>query len=148
MRKLLPRRRRWALRAGLRVVLGFTLVAVTTGACGFFYARPQVGEFFAVQLRERFAEEGVFLDWESADWVPGAGIRLHGLTVHRDAARRDRLALVDSVTATKGYPSWPQWDKVIFTAADTAVVVGTGASETNFAHAELQLFIEPGRTDL
>jgi len=88
------------------------------------------------------------MSWEAADWAPGAGIQLHGLAVYRDAARRDRLARVGLVAALKGNLSWLRWDKVLFKAANTELLLGSGATETKLEHMGLSLFIEPGKTDL
>ena len=100
------------------------------------------------KLRERLAEDGVFVDWKSADWVPGVGVRLRELALYRDVARHDRLALFDRVTARRPEPSWLRWDRINFKAADTQVLVGSGAAETRLEHLHLLLLIEPGKTDL
>ena len=124
------------------------VIALIVVVAGFFFARRQIGEFFARKLGERFSEEGVFIAWKSADWVPGAGIQLHGLAVYRDAAKHDRLALLGLVNARRGDPSWTRWDKVDFKAADTQLLLGSGPAETRLEHMEVLLHIQPGRTDL
>src|SRR6476661_11184411 len=91
----LPARR----RRGLWILLSLVVIALVVVVAGFFFARRQIGEFFARKLGERLAEDGVFVGWKSADWVPGVGIRLHGLAVYRDPAKHDRLALLGLVTA-------------------------------------------------
>ena len=63
-----PRRRR-----GLWILLGLVVIALVVVIAGFFFARQQIGEFFAVKLGERLAEDGVFINWKSADWVPEEG---------------------------------------------------------------------------
>src|SRR6476659_3693900 len=88
-------------RRGLWILLGLVVIALVVVVAGSFFARRQIGEFFAGKLAERLAEDGVFIAWKSADWLPGGGIRLHGLGLYRDAARRDRLALLDLVTARR-----------------------------------------------
>ena len=135
-------------RRGLWILLGLVVIALVVVVAGFFFARRQIGEFFARKLGERFSEEGVFIAWKSADWVPGAGIQLHGLAVYRDAAKHDRLALLGLVKARRGDPSWTRWDKMDFKAADTQLLLGSGATETRLEHMEVLLLIQPGRTDL
>src|SRR6476646_5138661 len=135
-------------RRGLWVLLGLVVIALVVVVAGFFFARRQIGEFFARKLGERFSEEGVFIAWKSADWVPGAGIQLHGLAVYRDAEKRDRLALLGLVNARRGEPSWTRWDKVDFKAGDTQLLLCSGATETRLEHMEVLLLIQPGRTDL
>jgi hypothetical protein len=132
----------------LWILLGLVVIALVVVVAGFFFARRQIGEFFARKLGERFSEEGVFIAWKSADWVPGAGIQLHGLAVYRDAAKHDRLALLGLVNARRGDPSWTRWDKVDFKAGDTQLLLGSGATETRLEHMEVLLLIQPGRTDL
>ena len=124
------------------------VIALVVVVAGFFFARRQIGEFFARKLGERFSEEGVFIAWKSADWVPGAGIQLHGLAVYRDATKHDRLALLGLVNARRGDPSWTRWDKVDFKAADTQLLLGSGPAETRLDHLQVLLLIQPGRTDL
>ena len=132
-------------RRGLWVLLGLVVIALVVVVAGFFFARRQIGEFFARKLGERFSEEGVFIAWKSADWVPGAGIQLHGLAVYRDAAKHDRLALLGLVNARRGEPSWTRWDKVDFKAGDTQLLLGSGATETRLEHMEVLLLIQPGK---
>src|SRR5215831_3332265 len=112
-------------RRGLWILLGLVAIALVVVVAGFFFARRQIGEFFARKLGERFAEDGVFIGWKSADWLPGGGIRLHGLAVYRDAAKHDRLALLSLVTARR-----PEPDKMNFKASDTHLLLGSGAGET------------------
>ena len=129
-------------------MLGLVVIALVVVVAGFFFARRQIGEFFAVKLGERLAEDGVFINWKSADWVPGRGIRLHGLAVYRDAAKHDRLALLGLVTARRPAPSFLRWDKMNFKAADTQVLVGSGAGETRLEHMDMLLLVQPGKADL
>ena len=58
-------------RRGLWILLGLVVIALVIVVAGFFFARRQIGEFFAGKLGERLAEDGVFIAWKSADWVPG-----------------------------------------------------------------------------
>jgi len=148
MSSLLPHSPPPARRRGLWILLGLVVIALVVVVAGFFFGRRQIGEFFARKLGERLSEEGVFISWKSADWVPGAGIQLHGLAVYRDAAKHDRLALLGLVNARRGNPSWTRWDKVDFKAADTQLLLGTGAAETRLDHMEVLLLIQPGNTDL
>src|SRR4029078_8080030 len=102
MSKLPPRSRRPARRRrAWWILLGLVVLTLAVLVAGFFFARRQIEEFFARKLGERLAEDGVFIGWKSADWVPGAGIRLHGLAVYRDAAKRERLATRCPRTASR-----------------------------------------------
>ena len=124
------------------------MIALVVVVAGFFFARRQIGEFFAGKLGERLAEDGVFIAWKSADWLPGGGIRLHGLALYRDAARHDRLALLGLVTARRPEPSFLRWDKMNFKAADTQILLGSGAGETRLEHLDMLLLVQPGKADL
>ena len=124
------------------------LLALAVVAAGFFFARRQLGEFSARKLGERLSEDGVFISWKSADWVPGGGIRLHGLAVYRDPARHDRLALLGLVTARRPKPSFLRWDKMNFKAADTQLLLGSGEGETKLEHMDMLLGIQPEKADL
>src|SRR6478736_2483630 len=146
MSNLLAQPRPPARRRGLWILLGLVVIALVVVVAGFFFARRQIGEFSARKLGERFSEEGVFISWKSADWVPGAGVQLRGLAVYRDAARHDRLALIDLVTARRA--EWLHWEKMNFKATDTQLLLGTGAAETRLDHLAVQLLIQPGNTDL
>ena len=148
MSNLLPQPRPPARRRGLRILLGLVVIALVVVVAGFFFARRQIGEFFAVKLGERLAEDGVFINWKSADWVPGGGIRLHGLAVYRDPARHDRLALLGLVTARRPEPSFLRWDKMNFKAADTQILLGSGAGETRLEHLDMLLLVQPRKADL
>ena len=135
------RRVLWTLLAGVVIVL------LVLGS-GYFFGRGQIGDFMAGKLGARLAEDGVFIGWNTADWLPGTGVRMHGLALYRDAARHDRLALFGLVTARRADPSWFRWDKMNFKAADTQLLLGTGATETRLDHMEVLLLIQPGNTDL
>ena len=148
MSNLLAQPRPPARRRGLWILLGLVVIALVVVVAGFFFARRQIGEFFAVKLGERLAEDGVFVNWKSADWVPGAGIRLHGLAVYRDPAKHDRLALFGLVTVRRPEPSCLRWDKVSFNAGNTQLLLGSGAGETRLDHMELVLVLEPRKADL
>src|SRR4029077_5204151 len=104
MSDLLPQQRPPARRRGLWILLGLVVLAL---AVVVVFGRRQIGEFSARKLGERLSEEGVFISWKSADWVPGVGVQLRGLAVCRDAARHDRLALIDLVTARRA--EWLRW---------------------------------------
>src|SRR6476620_198634 len=146
MSNLLPQPRPPARRRGLWILLGFGVLALVVLVAGFFFARRQIGEFSARKLGQRLSEEGVFISWKSADWVPGVGVQLRGLAVCRDAARHDRLALIDLVTARRA--EWLRWEKMNFKATDTQLLLGTGAAETRLDHLAVQLLIQTGNTDL
>ena len=149
MSDLLPHSRPPARRRrGLWILLGLVVIALVVVVAGFFFARRQIGEFFAGKLGERLAEDGVFIGWKSADWVPGGGIRLHGLAVYRDAAKHDRLALLGLVTARRPKPSFLRWDKMNFKAADTQLLLGSGAGETRLEHMDMLLLVQPRKADL
>src|SRR6476646_3791981 len=148
MSNLLAQPRPPARRRGLWILLGLVVTTLVVVVGGFFFARQQIGEFFARNLGERLAEDGVFVGWKSADWVPGAGVRLHGLAVYRDPAKHDRLALLGLVTARRPAPSFLRWDKMNFKAADTQVLVGSGAGETRLEHMDMLLLVQPGKADL
>jgi len=135
-------------RRGLWISLCLVAITLIVAVAGFFFARQQIGEFFAGKLRERLAEDGVFVRWKSADWVPGAGIRLHGLAVYRDAAKNDRLALLGLVTARRPKPSFLRWDKMNFKAADTQILLGSGEGETRLEHLDMLLLVQPRKADL
>jgi hypothetical protein len=107
-------------RRGLRTLLGFVVVLLAVAVAGFFLARRPIGELYARKLSERLSEDGVFIGWKSAHWVPGTGMHLNGLAVYRDSAKRERLALFGIVTVKRGDPSWLRWDKVSFNAAEYA----------------------------
>ena len=148
MSNLFPQPRPSARRHGLWILLGLVVIALVVVVAGFFFARRQIGEFFAGKLGERLAEDGVFTAWKSADWVPGVGIRLHGLAVYRDPAKHDRLALLGLVTARRPEPSFLRWDKMNFKAADTQLLLGSGAGETRLEHMDMLLLVQPGKADL
>ncbi|MGC1322264.1 MAG: hypothetical protein WA849_08780 [Candidatus Udaeobacter sp.] len=149
MSDLLPHSRPPARRRrGLWILLGLVVTALVIVIAGFFFARRQIGEFFAVKLGERLAEDGVFIAWKSADWVPGGGVRLHGLAVYRDPARHDRLAVLGLVTARRPEPSFLRWDKMNFKAADTQLLLGSGAGETRLEHMDMLLLVQPRKADL
>src|SRR6478735_2337488 len=148
MSNLLAQPRPPARRRGLWILLGLVVIALVVVVAGFFFARQQIGEFLAGKLGERLAEDGVFINWKSADWVPGGGIRLHGLAVYRDPARHDRLALLGLVTARRPESSFLRWDKMNFKAADTEILLGSGASETRLEHMNMLLLVQPRKADL
>src|SRR5678815_5730552 len=87
---------------GLRTLVRIVFVLLSVGVAGFYLARWQFGELYARKLSERLAEDGVFTGWKSAQWLPGGGVRLNGLAVYRDSAKRDRLALFGIVTVKRG----------------------------------------------
>ena len=122
------------------------MIALAVVVAGVFFGRRQIGEFFARKLGERLSEEGVFISWKSADWVPGGGVQLRGLALYRDTAKHDRLALLGLVTARRA--EWFRWDKMNFKATDTQLLLGVGAAETKLDHMRVLLLVQPGNTDL
>ena len=147
MSDLLPHSRPPARRRrGLWILLGLVVIALVVVVAGFFFARRQIGEFSARKLGERLSEDGVFISWKSADWVPGGGVQLRGLALYRDAARHDRLALLGLVTARRA--EWLRWDKMNFKAADTLLLLGSGEGETKLEHMDMLLGIQPEKADL
>ena len=133
-------------RRGLWILLGLVVIALVIVVAGFFFARRQIGEFSARKLGERLSEDGVFISWKSADWVPGVGVQLRGLALYRDAARHDRLALIDLVTARRA--EWLSWEKMNFKAADTQLLLGSGEGETKLEHMDMLLGIQQEKADL
>src|SRR3954470_18632037 len=132
-----PRRRRIA-----PILLGLALLVLGVAVAVFFFARRQIGKTLATKLGERLAEDGVFIGWKSADWLPDAGMRMHGLAVYRDAAKHERLALLDIVTVNRGDPSWLRWDKVTFKTANTHLLLGSGAAETRLEQLNMFLRVQ------
>lgn len=135
-------------RSRLRNLLRYGVVTLVVVAAGVFLARRQIGDVLAHQLDDRLSAAGIFISWKSASWVPGPGIRLHDLALYRDAAKRDRLALLAHVTAIKGDRGWDQWDKLSVTMVDARLTLGNGENETNLERLHLQLLIQPGRAEL
>ena len=111
-------------------------------AAGFF-AQRHMGDVLARKLEERLSEDGVFFSWRSVDWVPGSGIRLHGLALYRDAAKHDRLALFGGVTAVQS-----DLTTLNVKVADAQLLLGSGAAETKLEHVGLQLLVEPEKANL
>lgn len=136
--------RRWRLPTWLR----YGLIALAVIVTGLFLARRQIGTLLARELDQRLSAAGIFVSWQSADWVPGPGIRLHGLALYRDAAKRDRLAHLGNVTALKGDPEWSRWDTVNLKVADARLTLSAGDGETKLEHLEMRLTIQPGKADL
>ena len=137
-----PRRRR------LRTLLRYGVIALVVVAAGLFFARRQIGNLLARKLDERLSAAGIFVAWQSADWVPGPGIRLRGLALYRDAAKHERLALIGNVTAIKGDQAWNRWDTVMVNIADSHLTLGNGARETKLERMDVRLLIEPGKANL
>ncbi len=117
-------------------------------AFGLFLARREIGDRLAHKLNERLAAEGIFVSWQYADLIPGPGIVLHDLALYRDAAKKERIALLGNVTALKGDPGWSRWDTANVSVRDSRLTLGSGLNETRLEHLDLQLRIEPGTVDL
>src|SRR5262245_6866761 len=93
-------------RACVRRALQYGGIAMVLLAAILFIARRDIGNRLARKLEERLATEGIFVSWRSADWTWGSGISFHGLTLYRDRAKQDRLAILDTITVSKGNPEW------------------------------------------
>ncbi len=132
----------------LRAWLRYGLIALLVLGIVLYVTRRQIGGLLARELDTRLSAAGIFIEWKSAKWVPGPGIRLHGLALYRDAAKQDRLALFDNVTAIKGEEGWDRWDTVKVNIEDSRLTLGRGATETNLDHLAMRLLIEPGKADL
>ena len=63
-------------------------------------------------------------------------------------AKHDRLALLGLVTARRPEPSFLRWDKMNFKAADTQILLGSGAGETRLEHMDMLLLVQPRKADL
>lgn len=137
-----------ARRGRLRTLLRYGLIALVAVAAVIYLARRQIGNLLARTLDEQLVAAGVFVDWKSAAWVPGPGIRFRDLALYRDAAKRDRLALLGHVTAIKGQPGWSRWDSVNVEVQDDRLVLGSGAAAASLDHLNLKLRIEPGKIAL
>jgi hypothetical protein len=124
------------------------LIALAVIAAGLFFARRQIGDALARKLDEQLVASGIFVDWKSAAWVPGPGIRLRDLALYRDSAKHDRLALLSSVKAIKGDRDWSRWDTLGVEVDDANLTLEIGAGETKLEHLQLRLKIEPGRVSL
>lgn len=113
-------------------------------AAGLFLARRQIGAMLAHKLDERLAAAGIHLEWRSAAWVPGPGISLRGLALFRDAAKHERIALFDKVTAIKGNAGWDRWDAVGIRLDNASLTLGQGGSETRLDDMNMDLRIQTG----
>lgn len=131
-----------------RKLIRYGVILLGIVLAGVFIARRQIGDFLASQLDERMTAAGVYVSWESATWVPGPGIRLRGLALYRDPAKRDRLAVLGNVKAVKGESGWDRWDTVAVKTEKASLVLGAGASETKLERLSLDLLIQPGKADL
>jgi hypothetical protein len=135
-------------RSRRRTLLRYAAIILLVVGAGLFLARRQIGNMLARELDARLSAAGVFVTWGSADWVPGPGIRLHDLALFRDAAKQDRLALFENLTAIKGQRGWNRWETVVAKIADSRLTLGGGADETKLEHLEMRLLIEPGKAGL
>ena len=123
------------------------MIALVVVVAGFFFARRQIGEFLAGKLGDRLAEDGVFIGWKSADWVPGGGVRLHGLAVYRDAAKHDRLALLGLVMRE---------DPAVISSLGQDELQGGGYADParqrsgrdELEHLDMLLLVQPRKADL
>ncbi len=137
-----------ARRSRLRTLLRYAVIAFVVVVAGLFFARREIGSLLARRLNERLAEAGVYVEWRSANWTPGNGVRFRDLALFRDAARHDRLALLTNVNVLKGEPEWNRWDTVSASVDDARLTLGGGDDETKLEHLDMQLSIQPGKTDL
>ena len=68
-------------RSRLWNLLRYGVIAVIVVMAGLFFARRHIGNLLAHELDDRLSAAGIFVERKSADWVPGPGIRLHGLAL-------------------------------------------------------------------
>lgn len=115
---------------------------------GLFIARRQLGNLAARKLDERLAAAGFYLTWDSADWVQRNGIKVNGLALFRDAAKKDRLAFLGNLTVVRGNTEWDRWDTFKLSIADASLTLGSGAAETELEAMGMDMNIMPGRLDL
>ncbi len=113
-----------ARRSRLRTLLRYAVIALLVVIAGLFFARREIGDLLARRLNERLSAAGVYVEWRSADWLPGPGIRLHDVALFRDAAKHERLALLGNVTVIKGEAEWNRWDTVSVSVADARLTLG------------------------
>ena len=137
------RRRRWFRRL-LKIGAGGLLLVLIVA----FMARRQIGDALARNLDDRLSAAGIYIDWRSADWIPGPGIRLHNVEIFRDAAKTDRLAMLSNVAAIKSEPGWSRWDTFKVEARDAKVILDHGENETSMSDLHLDMVIEPGKATL
>jgi hypothetical protein len=124
---------------------GIALLAV---GIGLFFARRQVGNLLARKLDERLAAAGIYLTWDSADWVQRNGIQVNGLALFRDAAKHDQLALLSKITVVRGNTGWDRWDTFYLNLTDASLTLGSGAAETKLESMGMNLNILPGKVEL
>jgi hypothetical protein len=129
----------------LRRLIRYSVIALVILFAVVFFARRQIGDALAKKLDERLVAAGIYVSWESAAWVPGPGIRLKDVALFKDAAHRNRLALLGNVTALKGDGGW---DRVGVKMEKADLVLGTGEGETKLEKLDLDLLILPGKAEL
>lgn len=117
-------------------------------AAGAYLGRREIGALLAQKLDEKLTATGVYVSWESAQWVPGPGIELSGLAVYRDPAKQQRLALLSQVTVLKAEPGWNRWESVLVRTTDARLVVSNGPEETVAEKLSLRAKVRPGRLEL
>jgi hypothetical protein len=132
----------------LRLLLRYGVIALLLLIVVALFARRQIGNLLASQLDQRLSAAGIYVAWESAVWVPGPGIRMHGLAVYRDATKRERIAMFGNLTAIKGNRTWNQWDTLDVKMTDALFSLGSGENETALQQVNLHLKIQPGKADL
>lgn len=137
-----------ARRKRLRNLVRYGAIALLVVAAGLFLARRQIGGLLARTLDERLSAAGIHVEWRAAVWVPGPGVRLHGLALFRDAAKHERIALFDKVTAIKGEAGWDRWDAISVKLDDARLVLGQGDHEATLEHMNMDLRIQVGNADL
>jgi hypothetical protein len=131
-----------------RRIMGFGGIMLVLAVGVAIFARREMGGALARKLDERLSAQGIYAAWESADWVPGPGIQVHGLILYFDAAKSRRLASIGNVTVIKGDPEWNRWDTMEIRVADAVLILGEGECETKLDHLGASLWIEPGKIDL
>ncbi|RBP48176.1 AsmA-like protein [Roseimicrobium gellanilyticum] len=137
-----------APRSRWRSVLRYGGIVTVLLVGGIFIMRRELGDVLAGKLRERLSSEGIYVDWKSAGWNPGSGVKVRDLALYRDVEKRERLALLSEVTLVKGEPEWTRWDTVAAHAADASLTLGNGESEIILEHLTVMLQIQPGSVTL
>lgn len=127
-----PKRRRWLV--GVALVL---LVAAVT----VYAARRHIGEAMGRELSSRLSAMGYHVDWDSAAWVPGPGVRLKNVALYRDAARTAPLFRASEVSVTKGTAGWRDWSVARTLTQGARLALGTGEDELVLDDADLDLLI-------
>ena len=137
-----------ARRGCVRTLFRYGVVALVIVIAGLYFARREIGNRLALRLNERLSAAGVFVRWESAEWLTGPGIHFRGVSLFRDGARKDCLARLGNVTVLKGEPEWNRWDTMTVSVEDAPLTLGSGTDRMELEHVHALLSIQQGRTEL